>query len=789
MEKKKELVQIIEDEREQAIEVLPMLPLRGVVVYPHMVLHLDVGRDKSLKSVDLAMDEERRIFLSSQIDPQEGDPQESDIFDVGVVAEVKQLLRLPGTTVRILVEGITRARMHRFIETDNYYQAEIEYLYEEEMMEDDLELEALVRTVISDFKEYARVSNKISNDTIAIVESLNDSAVLGDIMASHLSIPLEDKQRILEAVEIKERLEVICQILVKEKQVAELERKIAEKVKQQIDQSQKEYYLKEQMKAIQNELDDKDDKESENEELLSKLEASGMPKEAYDKVKKEIERLYRTPSVMAEVTVMRTYIDWMLEIPWQEKSRDRLDMNKAQKILDEDHYGLEKPKERILEYLAVRKLKNDMKGPIICLVGPPGTGKTSLAKSVARALNRKFVRLSLGGVHDEAEIRGHRKTYIGAMPGRIIQSMKKAGTVNPVILLDEVDKLGSDYKGDPSSALLEVLDPEQNNSFSDNYIEVPYDLSHVLFITTANVAHTIPRPLLDRMETIEVNSYTELEKLEIAKRHLVPKQKEENGMSKKNVVIEDAALGKLINQYTREAGVRNLERNIGTIFRKSAKRFLMGEKKIVVNEKKVEEFLGVAPYRQDVMAAESEKGLVMGLAVTSVGGTILPVEASLMQGTGKLQLTGQLGDVMKESASAGLSYLRSHAEQYKLPSNLNKELDIHIHYPEGAIPKDGPSAGITMATALASVFLDRKVRKDVAMTGEVTIRGRVLAIGGLKEKVLAAHRAGIKTIIIPKENEKNLEDIPKEVLADVEIVLAETVEDVLAVALENADDH
>lgn len=784
MVEKENTIDTIIDEEAVMLETIPMLPLRGVVVYPHMVMHLDVGRDKSLKSVDLAMDEDRRIFLSSQIDPQQSEPLIEDIYEIGVIAEVKQLLRLPGTTVRILVEGITRAKMHRFLDENDTYQAEVEYIYDQHSDVDDLELEALMRTAIRDFKDYAVISNKISNDMIAVVENLNDSAALGDIIASHLSIALEDRQSILEAIDIKERLEVICQILVREKQVAELERKIAEKVKEQIDQSQKEYYLKEQIKAIQNELDDKDDKESENEELLDKLESAGMSEEAYEKVKKEIERLYRTPSAVAEVSVMRNYIDWMLDIPWQEKSRDRLDLNKAQKILDEDHYGLEKPKERILEYLAVRKMKKDMKGPIICLVGPPGTGKTSLAKSVARALNRKFVRLSLGGVHDEAEIRGHRKTYIGAMPGRIIQSMKKAGTINPVILLDEVDKLGSDYKGDPSSALLEVLDPEQNNSFSDNYIEVPYDLSKVLFITTANVAHTIPRPLLDRMETIEVNSYTELEKLEIAKRHLVPKQLKENGLEKRDIQMLDDGIAKIINQYTREAGVRSLERSIGTIFRKSAKLFLLGEKKIVVDESKVEEFLGVPPYRKDEMAKESEKGLVMGLAVTSVGGTILPVEASVMKGTGKLQLTGSLGDVMKESASAGLTYLRSNSEKYKLPENLNKEKDIHIHYPEGAIPKDGPSAGVTMVTALSSIFLDRKVKKDVAMTGEVTIRGRVLAIGGLKEKILAAHRAGIKTVIIPKENEKNIEDIPKEVQEDLNIVLAETVEDVLAVALE-----
>jgi ATP-dependent Lon protease len=784
MVEKENTIDTIIDEEAVMLETIPMLPLRGVVVYPHMVMHLDVGRDKSLKSVDLAMDEDRRIFLSSQIDPQQSDPLMEDIYEIGVIAEVKQLLRLPGTTVRILVEGITRAKMHRFLDKDDTYQAEVEYIYDQHTDDDDLELEALMRTAIWDFKDYAVISNKISNDTIAVVENLNDSAALGDIIASHLSIALEDRQSILEAIDIKERLEVICQILVREKQVAELERKIAEKVKEQIDQSQKEYYLKEQIKAIQNELDDKDDKESENEELLDRLESAGMSEEAYEKVKKEIERLYRTPSAVAEVSVMRNYIDWMLDIPWKEKSRDRLDLNKAQKILDEDHYGLEKPKERILEYLAVRKMKKDMKGPIICLVGPPGTGKTSLAKSVARALNRKFVRLSLGGVHDEAEIRGHRKTYIGAMPGRIIQSMKKAGTVNPVILLDEVDKLGSDYKGDPSSALLEVLDPEQNNSFSDNYIEVPYDLSKVLFITTANVAHTIPRPLLDRMETIEVNSYTQLEKLEIAKRHLVTKQLKENGLEKRDIQMLDDGIAKIINQYTREAGVRSLERSIGTIFRKSAKLFLLGEKKIVVDESKVEELLGVPPYRKDEMAKESEKGLVMGLAVTSVGGTILPVEASVMKGTGKLQLTGSLGDVMKESASAGLTYLRSNSEKYKLPENLNKEKDIHIHYPEGAIPKDGPSAGVTMVTALSSIFLDRKVKKDVAMTGEVTIRGRVLAIGGLKEKILAAHRAGIKTVIIPKENEKNIEDIPKEVQEDLNIVLAETVEDVLAVALE-----
>lgn len=771
-------------ETDGAFEEMPMLPLRGVVVYPHMVMHLDVGRDLSLKSVDMAMEEDRRIFLSSQVDPQVGEPEAEDIYDIGVVAEVKQLLRLPGTTVRILVEGLTRARMHRYSNETGAYRASVEYLYDQAQDPDDLELEALVRTAIADFKAYAKVSGKISGDTVAIVENLDDAANLGDIIASHLSISLEDRQSILEATDVHARLETICEILVREKQVAQLEKKIAEKVKKQIDQSQKEYYLKEQMKAIQTELDDKNDKESENEDFLGRLEASGMPKEAYDKVKKEIDRLYRTPSAVAEVTVMRNYIEWMLDIPWTKKSRDQLNLNRAKRMLDEDHYGLNKPKERILEYLAVRKMKKDMKGPIICLVGPPGTGKTSVAKSVARTLNRQFVRLSLGGVHDEAEIRGHRRTYIGAMPGRIIQSMKKAGTVNPVILLDEVDKLGNDYKGDPSSALLEVLDPEQNSTFSDNYIEIPYDLSKVLFITTANVAHTIPRPLMDRMEVIEVSSYTALEKLEIVKRHLVDKQKDENGLLKKKVSITDEAINTMIHEYTREAGVRNLERSLGTVFRKAAKEFLLGEKSIVIDEDKVRDYLGVAKYRAEVMAKESEKGLVMGLAVTSVGGTILPVEASVVKGTGKIQLTGSLGDVMKESASASLTYLRSHAEKYKIPEELNKGLDVHIHYPEGAIPKDGPSAGITMATALASIFLEKKVRKDVAMTGEVTIRGRVLPIGGLKEKVLAAHRAKIFNIIIPKENEKDMEDIPEEVMEDLSFTLVEHVDEVLKVALE-----
>lgn len=766
-------------------ERIPMLPLRGVVVYPHMVMHLDVGREHSLKSVDLAMDQDRRIFLTSQIDPQEGEPSQEDVYEVGVVAEIKQLLRLPGTTVRILIEGLVRARMHAFIHEDGAYLAEIEYFSEDPVAPDDLELLALVRTALRDFRDYARISNKISAETVAVVENITDFEALGDVIASHLTISLEDRQAILEAAGTKARLEVICQILVKEKQVAELERKIADKVKTQIDQSQKEYYLKEQMKAIQSELDDKDDKESENEELLAKLEESGMPPEAYEKVSKEIDRLYRTPSGVAEVSVIRNYVDWMLALPWKEKSRDRLDIKRAETILDEDHYGLEKPKERIVEYLAVRKLKRNMKGPIICLVGPPGTGKTSLAKSVARALNRKFVRLSLGGVHDEAEIRGHRRTYIGAMPGRIIQSMKKAGTINPVILLDEVDKLGSDYKGDPSSALLEVLDPEQNNTFSDNYIEVPYDLSRVLFITTANVSHTIPQALLDRMETIEVTSYTELEKIEIAQRHLVPKQLDENGLTKKRITVEREAIARIITEYTREAGVRNLERNLGTIFRKAARAFLLGKKRVQVTPALVEEYLGVPKYRKDALSRESEKGLAMGLAVTSSGGTILPVEASLIRGTGKLQLTGQLGDVMKESATAALSYLKSNTEHFRLPENLDKELDVHIHYPEGAIPKDGPSAGITMVTALASVFLDQKVRRDVAMTGEVTIRGRILAIGGLKEKVLAAHRAGIRTVIIPQENEKDVPDIPEEVRKDIEIVLAEDMQEVLERALEH----
>ncbi len=775
--------ELLEDSRESHREVVPMLPLRGVVVYPHMVIHLDVGRESSLKSVDLAMEEDRLIFLSAQKDPQDNEPGFEDIYEMGVVAEVKQLLRLPGTTVRILVEGLGRARMRRFLSEDGMYKAEVERI-EEELVDSDLELEALIRCVIKDFEEYARKSKKVSSETLAVVENIKDPEALSDIVASHLGIALEDRQRILDAVRIKERLEVICSILVKEIEVAELEKKIADRVKEQIDQSQKEYYLKEQMKAIQTELDDKDDKEGENEELLKKLEESGMPEEVHEKVKKEIDRLYRTPNAVAEASVIRNYVDWMLALPWNKRSKDRLNIVRAEQILDEDHYGLEKPKERIVEYLAVRKMTRSMKGPIICLVGPPGTGKTSLAKSVARALNRKFVRLSLGGLHDEAEIRGHRKTYIGAMPGRIIQSMKKAGTINPVILLDEIDKVGKDYKGDPSSALLEVLDPEQNSTFSDNYVEVPYDLSQVLFITTANVAHTIPQPLYDRMEVINVSSYTELEKKEIAKRHLIPKQLRENGLSKRKIEFSEEAILKVIREYTREAGVRSLERNLGTLCRKAARAFLLGEKQVIIDEAKVAEFLGVAKYRHGQLSERSEKGLVMGLAVTSTGGEILPVEGTVMRGTGKLNLTGQLGDVMKESASAALSFLKSHTEQYDLPQNLEKDFDIHIHCPEGAIPKDGPSAGVTMATALASIFMNRLVKRDVAMTGEITIRGRVLAIGGLKEKILAAHRAGISTVIIPKENEKDLEDVPQEVLNVVRVVLAESLEDVLAEALE-----
>jgi len=767
-----------------AVEVreLPLLPLRGVLVFPNMVIHLDVGRDRSVNAIDEAMNNDREILLVMQKDAQIDVPDLEDVYQIGTIAEIKQLLKLPGGTIRVLVEGITRAKILRLLESDPVMRVEVEI--PDESYEKTLEIEALVRNLRDLFEQYVKVSKKIPPETVMAVVTIEEPGRLADIIASHLILKLSDKQDILEAIDIKERLEKLLQILTNEMEILELERRISARVRRQMEKTQKEYYLREQLKAIQKELGEKDDKAAEVDELREKIEKAKLPKAVEEKALKELERLEKMPPMVAEATVVRNYLDWLLSVPWTKETRDRLDIHAAEKILDEDHYGLQDVKDRILEYLAIRQLAPRIRGPILCFVGPPGVGKTSLGKSIARCLGRKFVRMSLGGVRDEAEIRGHRRTYVGAMPGRIIQGLKNAGTRNPVFLLDEIDKLGTDFRGDPASALLEVLDPEQNNSFSDHYLEVPYDLSKVLFITTANVTHTIPRPLLDRMEVIQISGYTEEEKLEIAKRHLVKKQMKEHGLKEDMLTISDNALRKIIREYTREAGVRNLERQIATLCRKTARDIVA--KKVAagkITSKNLDSYLGMPRYRRRQAEKNNEVGVATGLAVTEFGGDVLAVEATLLNGKGKVTLTGQLGDVMKESAYAGLSYLRSRSEELNIPEDFYEKMDIHIHVPEGAIPKDGPSAGITMATALASALTNRPVRKDVAMTGEITLRGRVLAIGGVKEKVLAAHRVGIQHIILPKENEKDLEEIPADIRRKLHFHLVEHLDEVLEYAL------
>ncbi|MFA7466900.1 MAG: endopeptidase La [Desulfotomaculaceae bacterium] len=762
--------------------VLPLLPLRGILVFPYMVIHLDVGREKSVQAIEEAMLKERAIFLATQKDAQTDDPGEDDIYTVGTVAEVKQLLKLPGGTIRVLVEGIARAKVKNYASQDPFFTVNIEQY--DEIDGKNAQVEALMRNLVTQFEHYVKLSKKIPPETVVAVVNIEEPGRLADIVASHLNLRIEDKQAILEAVETVPRLEKLCSIMARELEIVELERKINVRVRKQMEKTQKEYYLREQIKAIQRELGDKDDRMAEGEELRDKIEKAKLPKEVEEKALKELDRLEKMPPMAAEATVVRNYLDWLLALPWTKGTRDRLDINKAQIILNEDHYGLDIVKERILEYLAIRKLAKKMKGPIICFVGPPGVGKTSLGRSIARALERKFVRLSLGGVRDEAEIRGHRRTYVGAMPGRIVQGMKTAGSKNPVFLLDEVDKMSMDFRGDPSSALLEVLDPEQNSTFSDHYIETPYDLSNVMFITTANVQHNIPRPLQDRMEIIYIPGYTEEEKLQIAMRHLVPKQIKEHGLDDKMIQISEKAVQRVIREYTRESGVRNLERNIASLCRKAAKQIVAGKtKRVRVNVQKMEQFLGKPRFRYGTAELEDQIGITTGLAWTEVGGDTLQVEVTMYKGKGKLTLTGKLGDVMKESAQASYSYVRSRAAELGINESMFEKYDLHIHVPEGAIPKDGPSAGITMATALASALTNRKVRHDVAMTGEITLRGRVLPIGGLKEKILAAHRAGIKTIILPMDNRKDTEEIPANVKKQLELVLVDHMDEVLNVAL------
>ncbi|WP_106768527.1 endopeptidase La [Paenibacillus faecalis] len=760
----------------------PLLPLRGLLVYPSMVLHLDVGREKSVKALEKAMVEDNLILLCSQSEVNIEEPTQEDIFRIGTVANVRQMLKLPNGTIRVLVEGMERAEIIQYTDNEEYYEVLARELPEEE--NNDSEVAALMRTVLNQFENYINLSKKVTPETLAAVSDIEEPGRLADVITSHLSLKIKDKQEILETIDVQKRLEKLLDILNNEREVLELERKINQRVKKQMEKTQKEYYLREQMKAIQKELGEKEGRAGEVEELRSQLKELNLPERVSEKVEKEIERLEKMPSSSAEGGVIRNYVDWLLTLPWTKQTEDDLDIVKAEQVLDEDHYGLEKPKERVLEYLAVQKLVKKMKGPILCLVGPPGVGKTSLARSIARSLERKFVRISLGGVRDEAEIRGHRRTYVGAMPGRIIQGMKNAGSKNPVFLLDEIDKMASDFRGDPSSALLEVLDPEQNNTFSDHFIEIPFDLSQVMFITTANVLHNIPRPLLDRMEVLNIPGYTELEKLQIALRYLIPKQKKEHGLEAEQLQIDENAILKVIREYTRESGVRNLEQQIAALCRKTAKQIVTDHtEKVTIGEEDIKDYLGIPKFRYGMAELEDQVGSVTGLAWTEVGGDTLTIEVTVVPGTGKLTLTGKLGDVMKESAQAAFSYTRSKAQELGIESDFHEKLDVHIHIPEGAIPKDGPSAGITIATALISSLTKRHVARDVAMTGEITLRGRVLPIGGLKEKSLAAHRAGYKKILLPKDNERDLRDIPDSVKNDVEFIPVSHMDQVLQHAL------
>ncbi|MGO0122949.1 endopeptidase La [Desulfothermobacter acidiphilus] len=768
---------------------LPLLPLRGILVFPYMVIHLDVGREKSIRAIDETMLKDRAIFLSAQKDAQNDNPRPDDIYAMGTVAEIKQLLKLPGGTIRVLVEGIARARVSRYLQEEPFFKVEVEQF--EEGQERDSRTEALMRNLLGQFEQYVKLSKRIPPETLVTIVGIEEPGRLADIIASHLSLKIEDKQALLEAVDVGARLEKLCDIVARELEIVELERRINIRVRKQMEKSQKEYYLREQMKAIQRELGEKDERVAEGEDYREKIAQAKLPKEVEERALKEVERLEKMPPMAAEATVVRTYLDWILALPWSKSTRDRLDIETAARILDEDHYALKEPKERILEYLAIRKLVKHMKGPILCLVGPPGVGKTSLARSIARALERKFVRVSLGGVRDEAEIRGHRRTYVGALPGRIIQGMKQAGSKNPVFLLDEIDKMSSDFRGDPSAALLEVLDPEQNHAFSDHYLEIPFDLSQVLFVTTANYLYNIPRPLLDRMELIQIPGYTEEEKLEIARRHLIAKQLKEHGLNAEQLSFSDNALRKIIREYTREAGVRNLERQLAAVCRKVARSIVSGkDSRVRVTAKSLERFLGVPKFRPSQAESEDEVGVAMGLAWTENGGEVLAIEVSLLPGgKGKLILTGKLGEVMRESAQASFSYVRSRSEELGISENFHDKYDVHIHVPEGATPKDGPSAGITMATALASALTGRKVRHDVAMTGEITLRGRVLPVGGIKEKVLAAHRVGVRTVILPEGNRRDLEEIPAPVKSKLRLVLVRHMDEVLREALIDDESH
>jgi ATP-dependent Lon protease len=772
-----------DDEADPDKLLLPLLPLRDIVIFPHMVAPLFVGREKSVNALSDAMNKDKEVFLATQRKAGVDNPGESDISHVGTIGKVLQLLRLPDGTVKALVEGKTRARISRFIHNDDFFQVELSKIASPDLPE--AEAEALNRSVQEGFEEYAKLNKNISKELLSNVASITDPSQMADTVAAHFSFKIEDKQRLLESIDLSERMSLLLSLIKMEIEVFQMDQRIKSRVKEQMEKTQKNYYLNEQMRAIKKEMGSEDEAADEIRELEKKIKNKKMSKEGTEKAEQELKKLKMMTPMSAEATVVRNYIDWILSLPWYETTEVQDELDEAEKILDEDHYGLEKPKERILEYLAVQALVKKIRGPILCFVGPPGVGKTSLAKSIARATGREYVRLSLGGMRDEAEIRGHRRTYIGAMPGKIIQSLKKAGVNNPVFCLDEVDKMSMDFRGDPSAALLEVLDPEQNFSFNDHYLDLDYDLSDILFITTANTLPDIPLPLQDRMEIIRLPGYTEVEKYHIAKGFLVPKQIKNNGLEGRDVTYSKNSILAIIRRYTREAGVRNLERELSSVCRKLARAALKEKDRteFKVTEKSIPKYLGPYRFRTEQVEEKDQVGMVTGLAWTQVGGVLLFIETLIMPGKGKLMVTGKLGDVMQESAQAALSYVRSRAANLMIEEDFYKKYDIHIHIPEGAIPKDGPSAGITMCSSLVSALTKRKVHRDIAMTGEITLRGRVLPIGGLKEKIIAAHRGGIKKILIPDENKKDLKDVPKTISNQLEIVTVEHMDEVLTHAL------
>jgi ATP-dependent Lon protease len=785
-------INLADPDRAPAVADLPLLPLRDMVVFPYMVVPLFVGREKSIAALDRALDSNKEIVLVAQRQAKTNDPTPADIFDTGTVASVIQLLRLPDGTVKVLVEGRRRVHITDYLDSEALHLVRINDAEEEEG--ESVEIEALVRQIKNTFESYVKLNKRIPPELLVSVQSIDEAGRLADTIVGQLTLKLADKQEILETLSPKKRIERILELMQAEIEILQMERKIRTRVKKQMEKTQKEYYLNEQMQAIQKELGERDEFKADILELEERIRAKELSEEATERMDKELKKLKLMSPMSAEATVVRNYIEWVLALPWMEMTVDKADVAEAEAILEEDHYGLKKPKERILEYLAVQQLVGSLKGPILCFVGPPGVGKTSLGRSVARATDRKFVRLSLGGVRDEAEIRGHRRTYIGAMPGKVIQALKRATSSNPVILFDEIDKLSHDFRGDPASALLEVLDPEQNHAFIDHYLDLDYDLSKVLFITTANTLHSIPPALQDRMEIIDLPSYTEWEKLAIANQYLVPKQRTANGLDNVNVEFTEGALRLLVNNYTKEAGVRNLEREISSIARKIAKKVIdQGEgqgqsrrkkgRSYRVTARNVANYLGPIKFRSSRKEDQHQVGLTSGLAVTNYGGEMLVTEVSILPGKGKLVLTGSLGDVMQESAHAAMSYVRSRVQSFGLAVDFYRLVDVHVHFPEGAIPKDGPSAGITMATSLVSALLRVPVRSDVAMTGEITLRGRVLPVGGVKEKILAAHRAGVTTVLIPHENEKDLNDIPKRVLSALTIELVSHMDQVLRLAL------